>query len=97
MPVIVHNNTEGDADDEVRQRFDEPSWNNPVVRFLDPRADGSDLRPRLERPWTRLALADAMAGALAAAGRELPPPLRLLRREERAHARGVEVAIFGMA
>jgi len=39
-PVLVYNNRKGwDAD--VLRSFNEPSWNNPVVRYLD--SDGRDL------------------------------------------------------
>ena len=34
VPVVVFNN-KGGKDAQLLKRFNEPSWNNPVVRFLD--------------------------------------------------------------
>ena len=42
VPVAIYNNR-GGHDREVLGRFDEPAWNNPVVRLLGP--DGRDLVP----------------------------------------------------
>ena len=94
VPVAVRNNTEDDADALVRERFGEPSWNNPVVRILD--ADAEDMVPRLHRPedWSAAAVLGAMTAAL---GDEAPAWLKLAAAEELAHRRGVETAIFGMA
>ena len=33
-PMFVYNNKSG-KDAEILRRYDEPAWNNPVVRFLD--------------------------------------------------------------
>ena len=49
VPVCVYNNVEG-ADAHVLERFEEPAWNNPVVRYLGP--DGKDWIPRKDRQWT---------------------------------------------
>jgi hypothetical protein len=50
VPVAVLNNVEG-ADAKVLKSFDEPSWNNPVVRIID--ADRKPLAPRFDGPYTR--------------------------------------------
>jgi len=94
VPAAVYNNTKGDADAEVVAAFEEPSWNNPVVRFV--RADRADLVPRIERRWTADALLDGMVAALRAHEAEVPAWLELIAQERRAHQRGVETAIFGM-
>ena len=39
IPVAIFNNHPG-KDAEILRRFGEPSWNNPVVRFLGP--DGAE-------------------------------------------------------
>ena len=47
MPVAIRNNTKGDREAAIRERFDEPAWNNPVIRFLD--RSGRDILPRKDR------------------------------------------------
>ena len=94
VPLCIHNNTEGDHDASVRERFDEPSWNNPVVRFLD--RDHADLVPSITSDWSLSALATQMVRALGKSGKEVPAYLRLFADEEVARARGVEAAVFGM-
>lgn len=66
VPCVVHNNR-GGRDREVLERFAEPAWNNPVVRFVD--AQGADLLPRADGVWSTGAVAARMADALERAGR----------------------------
>ncbi len=49
VPVAVLNNVEG-ADAKVLRSFNEPSWNNPVVRIMD--ADRKPLAPRFDGPYS---------------------------------------------
>jgi hypothetical protein len=90
-PVFVYNNRPG-RDAEILKRFDEPAWNNPVVRLLD--AAGKDLVPRRTGVWTVRAMAERMVRALEAAHREAPGYLRELA--EVTQARIHERATFGM-
>ncbi len=53
VPVAIFNNHPG-ADAEILRRYDEPSWNNPVVRFLGP--DGAELLPKLADRYDALGL-----------------------------------------
>lgn len=69
VPVAIHNNKAGE-DREVLERFGEPSWNNPVVRFVDHR--GRDLIPRADGVWSTHGIAHRMTLALKAAGRPAP-------------------------
>ena len=62
VPVAVYNNL-GGKDAALLKRFGEPSWNNPVVRFLD--SEGNDLIPRKSGVWARKAIASRMSAALA--------------------------------
>ncbi len=78
VPVAILNNRSG-PDREVLERFGEPAWNNPVVRFID--ASGGDLIPRQAGVWSRREIARRMEAALEAADREVPPYLRLLALE----------------
>ena len=47
-PVFVYNNRSG-SDKKIRNQYQEPSWNFPVVRYL--KSDGTDLIPRRDRIW----------------------------------------------
>ena len=101
VPVAIKNNTEGDADAAVRERFKEPSWNYPVVRGMD--AEGVDLTPRLHKraDFSEAAVFGAMVEVLDARKAKdgsggAPTWLKLVATEARAHARGVQTAIFGM-
>lgn len=77
-PVLIHNNAEG-YDEQILERFLEPAWNNPVVRYLD--AAGDDLIPRAEEIWTTAQVTARTVLALRAAGRPVPPWLALLDEE----------------
>ncbi len=94
VPACVYNNTKGDADERVLKSFGERAWNNPVVRIME--HDRTELVDKVANRWTVGALADGMVRALSKAEKSVPGWLRLLVDEERAHARGVETAIFGM-
>jgi hypothetical protein len=78
VPVAIYNNRDG-RDKAVLERFSEPAWNNPVVRFLD--ADGRDLLPRAEGVWSEGAIAARMIAALAKGSRGVPDWLALAAEE----------------
>ena len=90
-PVLVYNNKKG-SDAAMLERFGEPSWNNPVIRYLD--ADADDLIPREDGVWTLAGTASRMVAALEEAGRPVPSYLRLLRDELRAG--DLSTAVFAM-
>lgn len=76
--MAIRNNVEG-YEREVLERYDEPTWNNPVVRFVD--GDGADVLPRKDRVWTYGGLIGRMASALAAAERSVPDWLATVSQE----------------
>jgi hypothetical protein len=78
VPVAVHNNREG-RDKQALERFGEPAWNNPVVRFLD--GDGKDVLPREDGLWTEGAIAARMVRALEKSAHAVPDWLALAREE----------------
>ena len=86
VPLAIHNNRPG-ADARALVRFEEPSWNNPVVRFLD--GEGRDVIPRRDRVWATPEVAGRMVAALEAAQVEPPPWLRLVETEEKELRRAV--------
>lgn len=94
VPVAIRNNTEGDAEAEVRAAFREPAWNNPVVRLLGD--DDKDLVPRLADEWSLAQLVDGMVQARRKAKLDAPPWLTALRDEAVARRRGLERAVFAM-
>jgi hypothetical protein len=78
VPIGIQNNAEGAAAAAL-ERFGEPAWNNPVVRFLD--GDGRDLLPRRDGVYEIGRIVERMHGALEAAGKEPPAWLALPRDE----------------
>lgn len=78
VPVAIFNNRPG-ADAEVLRRYDEPSWNNPVVRFLGP--DGDDLVPRLADRYDARGLHERITAVLEKHSDGVPGYFRLLARD----------------
>ena len=78
VPVAIFNNRPG-PDAEVLRRYDEPSWNNPVVRFLGP--DGAELLPRLADRYDALGLHEKITAVLKMVGDDVPGYFRLLGRD----------------
>ena len=72
VPVVVYNNKSEDA--ATLQAFQEPSWNNPVVRFLD--KDGKDIIKRQSGVYSISGLAARMIASLKAANRQVPEFLK---------------------
>lgn len=76
VPLAIYNN-KGGKDRQVLARFNEPSWNNPVVRIVD--ADGNGLARRVAGNYTAMGLYDAMADALFRQGTPMPPYMAMLK------------------
>jgi len=79
VPVLVHNNRKG-KDAETLKHFNEPAWNNPVVRYLD--AKENDLIKRKDGVWTTADTVKRMISALTAAKREVPDYLLAVANSE---------------
>lgn len=79
IPVLVFNNRK--SDDIVLKRFSEPSWNFPVVRFID--ADGKDIIARKERVYDIDDMATRMVEALSASGQTVPKYLNAIATQYR--------------
>ncbi|NIS08168.1 MAG: peptide-methionine (S)-S-oxide reductase [Candidatus Dadabacteria bacterium] len=93
IPVAIYNNV-GGHDREVLDSFGEPTWNNPVVRFID--SDRKQLTPRLAGDYTKLGLVRSMIKALKSDSKPVPDYLNLLEKELSAERAGKEKAIFSM-
>ncbi len=92
VPVAIHNNKAG-KDAEILKRYEEPAWNNPVMRFVD--AAGKDVLPRKDRVWQTNAVALRMIAALKAAKRPVPGYLELAEIETR--TAGIQTTTFAMS
>ena len=90
VPVTVFNN-KGGTDQQILKRFNEPSWNNPVVRFMN--SDESDIIRRKDRVWTTQGISDRMIGALKKSGKTVPDYLRTIALPTN---KKVETAEFAM-
>ncbi|WP_449470102.1 VPGUxxT family thioredoxin-like (seleno)protein, type 2 [Sphingobium chungangianum] len=78
IPVAIFNNRPG-RDAELLDRYNEPSWNNPVVRFLA--SDGAELVPKLADRYDALGLHEKITAALEMTGEHVPGYFRLLGRD----------------
>jgi peptide methionine sulfoxide reductase MsrA len=88
IPVLVFNNKKG-KDAELLEKFEEPSWNNPVIRYLN--HDGTDVIKRQDRVWSTEATAARMAAALKSQNTKVPAYLASIAAAEK-----TETAIFAM-
>ncbi|MGI9516540.1 MAG: VPGUxxT family thioredoxin-like (seleno)protein, type 2 [Pirellulaceae bacterium] len=68
VPVLIYNNKE--HDEKILNSFEEPSWNNPVIRFIN--AAGDDVIPRQDGVWETIAVASRMVESLKSAERDVP-------------------------
>ncbi len=93
VPVAIYNNV-GGHDRKILDSFNEPSWNNPVVRIITP--DGKALSPRLNGDYTRLGLVNSMVLALKNNNMEVPQYLEILQKELSANKLLKDNAVFSM-
>ncbi|MHC4922145.1 MAG: hypothetical protein ACYTKC_21465, partial [Planctomycetota bacterium] len=63
VPCCIYNNKKG-KDKQILQRYKEPAWNNPVVRFVN--TGGRDVIPRQDGVWSLDGIAARMVKALDA-------------------------------
>ena len=90
VPIVVRNNVKG-IEAEIRERYEEPAWNNPVVRFVD--AAEKDILPRKDRIWAAHGIAARMIASLEAQQHVVPDYLQLALAET---APTTETAVFEM-
>lgn len=93
IPLAIHNN-KGGADEEVLKRYNEPAWNNPVVRAVD--MNGKDIAARLNGPYTPLALSSWMTGTIINQKGQAPAYLQLLTDELITQQKGTASATYSM-
>lgn len=90
VPIVVRNNVKG-TEEKIRERYSEPSWNNPVVRFVD--AKGVDILPRKDRVWDAHGIASRMIATLKKNKQPVPGYLAIAAAET---APKTEKAVFEM-
>lgn len=90
VPVLIYNNKK--EHEGILKKYNEPSWNNPVVRYLD--AEGQDIIPRKDRVWTTSGVAKQTARAIEASGKSAPAYLKLIAQG--ANEKKTETAEFAM-
>ncbi len=61
IPVAVYNNRPG-SDVEILQRYNEPAWNNPVIRVVD--GSGQDIIERIADCYEPVSLIRKLKSAL---------------------------------
>ena len=93
VPLCIYNNKKG-KDAEALNRFDEPAWNNPVVRIVD--NSGKDLTARMPDFRSQSEMVVGMKQALEKAGAPVPHYLQLLIDELSARDHGPDTATFSM-
>ena len=87
VPTLIYNNKPHHA--ALLKSFGEPTWNNPVVRIMQP--DRKELVPRHAGDYTVKGLLNRMRAALNAANTEIPPWMALSVPPTQ-----TETATFGM-
>jgi hypothetical protein len=78
VAAAIFNNHPG-ADAEILRRYGEPSWNNPVMRFLGP--DGVELLPKLADHYDAPGLYEKITAVLDKLGEDVPGYFRLMGRD----------------
>ena len=78
VPLAIYNNV-GGTDAEVVRYFNEPSWNNPVLRVID--AKKIDVLPRFSGSCAPSEVVDYLVKALNEAEIDVPQYLLLLKSE----------------
>lgn len=78
IPLVIFNNKGGD-DRNTLNKFNEPTWNNPVVRIVN--SEGSDVVDRLAGDYSPTGLVKSMKKALVKDRKSIPEYLNLLEEE----------------
>ncbi len=91
VPLVIYNNKEG-KDKKILERYNEPSWNNPVVRIVD--KEGENIIERINGNYTSAGLLDGIVQSFTERGIVIPQNIRLL--EEILNTKATEESIYSM-
>jgi len=78
-PLAIYNNKQG-SDADILRKFNEPSWNNPVARIIDPNSE-SDLVKRLNGRYDMESLVSFVSKGIIESGSLIPEYFDLLYQE----------------
>ena len=78
IPLAIFNN-KGGKDREILNKFNEPAWNNPVVRIVSTK--GKDVVKRIGGDYSAVTLVNRMEEALKSNGSIVPDYIKLLKQE----------------
>lgn len=78
IPLVIHNNKDG-KDKEILDKYNEPAWNNPVVRFVD--SDGNDIIKREDGLYQSLQILLRMKEVLKKVNKPVPAYMENLINE----------------
>jgi len=81
IPLAIYNNNKG-ADAAILKKFNEPAWNNPVVRIIG--TNERDLVKRMSNRWTPSHLLSTIIAGIASQGSDIPEYLSLRLEETEA-------------
>ena len=93
IPLAIYNN-KGGYDAEILKKYNEPSWNNPVVRIVDEK--GKDIVSRLSGNYSSYGLASTMTNALIKTQGNSPMYMQLLTDELGAKSAGTQTITYSM-
>lgn len=93
IPLAIYNNKDG-ADAAVLKKYNEPAWNNPVVRAVD--LYGKDIAVRLSGNYSAAGLASWMTQVLIKNKGRAPQYLQLLSDELTAQNRRTMTQTYAM-
>jgi hypothetical protein len=92
IPLAIFNNRGGE-DAKVMRHFNEPSWNNPVVRIIDSREQ--QLTKRLAGDYSITGTTGAIINALEKSRSPVPEYLRIIHEENSSYMKP-EKAVLSM-
>ncbi|HAS41057.1 MAG TPA: hypothetical protein DCS93_11280 [Microscillaceae bacterium] len=92
VPLCIFNNKRG-ADARILKKFSEPSWNNPVVRIINP--SGKDITKRMGSFHPKQVI-NGIAHALKKSNKKVPTYFQLLQKQVNAQYGTTEKAVFPM-
>lgn len=78
VPLCIYNNASGD-DKQVLKKFNEPAWNNPVLRIIH--NGGKDITPRQSDFRSFYRAMETITDGISNSGQKVPEYLRLLMEE----------------
>lgn len=93
IPLAIYNN-KGGADADVLKKFDEPTWNNPVVRVV--RSDLDNISDRLNGNYSAKGLISYMTNALIKLEGKAPSWLSLIEEEYALEEGQLETSVYSM-